>query len=287
MARNRRARIFLETSGVIYHRHGNSLMRAAVKDAVGDGLLEVSNFIRMEYLRAVVVNLIDLYFLIKESDSVNDALIDWSQKVKQERKLKVVLITIPQWIVDQEDSRSKDKSLRRLGDLIVRLVYEFDEVFPGRSKDYLKCQLGRVHFPRATFSEDMLLRFYERFRGVQSGRPDCLLCCFKARQQANAIRRGIDLYSPAQRLNYAKYTGYVQQAERIEAAVASEDTAAACRWCERLGDTIIVLQAPPGAILVSADKAFEAFGQILNRPVRLLPSLANLKRQVQSGSQPG
>ena len=163
----KRPRIFLETSGVIYHRHGHSLMQAAVQQAIGNGLVEVSNFIRMEYLRGVVLNLIDLYFLIELSDSVNDALIDWSQKVMQERKLKVVLMTISKWIVEQEDFQSKDKSMRRLGDLIVRLVYEFDEQFQGRCKDRLQCRLGRVRFPRHTFSKDMCKR---RSKSAAAGR---------------------------------------------------------------------------------------------------------------------
>jgi hypothetical protein len=282
----KRPRIFLETSGVIYHRHGHLLMREAVQQAIGNGFMEVSNFIRMEYLRGVVLNLIELYFLIKESDSVSDALIDWSQKVSQERKLKVVLMTLSQWLVDHEDQGSREKSMRRLGDLIVRLVYDFDNIFRGRSKDRLRCQLGRIRFPRRTFFEDMLLRFYERFKAIQASTPDCDLCKFKATQQTALGRKGVDLHSQAQRQKYAKHSGYVQQAERIGGALATTDTVPKCRWCERLGDTVIVLQAPTKAIIVTADRAYPVFGEILKREVRLLPSLAQLKQQLQGPPSP-
>lgn len=278
----KRPRIFLETSGVIYHRHGHSLMRAAVQQATGNGLLEVSNFIRMEYLRGLVVNLIELCFLIKESDSVSDALIDWSQKVNQERKLKIVLMTMHQWLVGHEDWQNKERSQRRLGDLIVRLVYEFDEIFTGRAKDRLLCRLGRVRFPRRTFSEDMLLRFYERFKAIQASVPDCLLCHFKSKQHTELTKRKVDLHSPTQQQKYAKNTGYVTQAQRLTSALATQSTTPKCRWCEQLGDTIIILQAPKKSILVTADRAFEAFGEILNREIRRLPSLAQLKQQLQS-----
>lgn len=278
----KRRRIFLETSAVIYHRHGHSLMQAAVQQAIGNGLVEVSNFIRMEYLRGVVLNLIELYFLIKESDSVSDALIDWSQKVNQERKLKIALMTISQWLVEQEDSRNKDKSMRRLGDLIVSLVFNFDRIFRGRSKDRLRCRLGRVGFPRRTFSESVLLRFYERFKAIQNSTPDCLLCQFKTTQQTGLSRRHVDLHSLNQRQKYAKNTGYVQQAERVEVALQTQETLPKCRWCERLGDTIIILQAPSKAILVTADRVFDTFGEILNREIRRLPSLAQLKQQLQA-----
>lgn len=283
-ASTRRPRIFLETSAVIYHRHGHTLMQAAVEQAIGDGRVEVSILIRMEYLRGVVLNLIELYFLIKESESVQDALIDWSQKVMQDRKLKIVLMTVVGWLVEQEDSRSKDKSMRRLGDLIVRLVYDFDEFFRELAKDRLQCRLGRVHFPRRTFGEVMLLRFYERFKAIQASTPDCGLCKFKTTQQTALTRRGIDLHSTAQRHKYANNTGYIQQAERVEKALETQETLPKCRWCERLGDTIIILQAPAKAILVTADRAFEAFGEILNREIRRLPSLAQLKQQLQGPS---
>lgn len=278
----RRPRIFLETSGVIYHRHGHSLMQAAVQQAIGNGLLEVSNFIRMEYLRGLVLNLIELYFLIKESDSVSDALIDWSQKVNQERKLKIVLMTMHQWLVRHEDCQEKKKSQRRLGDLVVRLVYEFDDVFKGRAKDRLQCRLGRVRFPRRTFSEDMLLRFYERFKAIQASIPDCLLCHFKSKQQAELTRRGVDLHGSSQQQKYANNKGYVTQAQRLTNALATQSATPKCHWCAQLGDTIIILQAPKKSILVTADRAFEAFGEILNREIRCLPSLAQMKRQLQS-----
>jgi hypothetical protein len=274
-------RVFLETSGVIYHRHGHSLMEAAVRHAIGDSLPEVSTFIRMEYLRGVVLNLIELYFLIRESDSVSDALIDWAQKVHQERKLKIALMTISQWLVEQDDSRNREKSMRRLGELVVRLVYDFDAIFQARSKDRLRCRLGRVRFPRRTFGEDMLLRFYERFKTIQDGTPDCDLCKFKTTQQAALSRKGVDLHGTAQRQNYARNKGYVQQAERIEEALKTQETLPKCRWCERLGDTIIMLQAPAKAILVTADRAYKAFGDILKREIRLLPSLAELKRELE------
>ena len=127
----------------------------------------------------------------------------------------------------------------------------------------------------------MLLRFYERFKATQARTPGCDLCKFKAIQQAALTRMGVDLHSPAQRQKYANNTGYVQQAERVEEALKTKDTLPKCRWCERLGDTIIILQAPARAILVTADRAFEALGEILNRETCLLPSLAQLKEQLQ------
>lgn len=257
-------------------------MQAAVQQAIANGRVEVANFIRMEYLRGVVLNLIELYFLIKESESVSDALIEWFQKVHQERKLKVIGLTMRGWLLGHEDWQDKDKSMRRLGDLAVRLVQDFDNIFRGRVKDRLRCRLGRVGFSGRTFSEGMLLRFYERFKAIQTGIPDCLLCQFKAKQQNQLNRKGIDLHGSAVQQKHARNKGYVQQAQRLDKAMASSATSPKCRWCEQVGDTIIVLQAPAKAILVTADRSFLAFGEILDRQVRRLPSLAELKRELES-----
>src|SRR5262245_61874512 len=78
MARRADRRFLLDTSAVIYQLHGHTLQMAAVAEATAGGTVEVPVFVRMEYLRSVVYNLIDMHSLIKESVTVEDALIDWS-----------------------------------------------------------------------------------------------------------------------------------------------------------------------------------------------------------------
>ena len=195
MTTSKRRIVFLETSAVIYERHGHSLMVAAGRQAVGDAVVEVSNFIRMEYVRGVVINLIDLHFLIKREESVSDALITWSQKVNQERKLKVVLMTVTNWLYRLNEANDVATTMRRLGEFIVQLVRTFDSAYKGRSKDHLRCELGKVKLLAARpFSEDLLLRFYERFNAIKSGTPNCDLCKFKSQKQQELRRRSIDLY---------------------------------------------------------------------------------------------
>ncbi len=130
----------------------------------------------------------------------------------------------------------------------------------------------------------MLLRFYDRFKTIQKRVPDCFLCGFKAKQQRSLLAQRIDIGSEEKQQKYRKYLGYVQQAKRVGEVAVTKTTLPKCRWCERLGDTIIALQSPKKAALVTADRAFLPLGEILNREVRLLPSLAELKRQASSQS---
>jgi hypothetical protein len=66
--------------------YGHTLQQVAVREAVTSAEALVPVFVRMEYLRGVILNLIEMWCLIREPVTVQDAFIDWSQKMRQERK---------------------------------------------------------------------------------------------------------------------------------------------------------------------------------------------------------
>jgi hypothetical protein len=283
MARSKGASAcWLETSAVIYHLHGHSLQQAAVHEAVAERRVEVPVFVRMEYVRGVLLNLIEMYGLLKESRSVQDALIDWSQKVKQERKLKVVLLTAAQWLTSHDEYLEKERTLRRLGDLIFREFHRFDESFQRPATDRLACELGRPTVSQPDFDEDLLLDFYDRCRAILEGKPHCRLCAFRQVQQRRLRRSAINLTTPLVRSRYVGNPGFLIQTDRLVEAGAHRGQSPACRWCERLGDALIALQLPPHVVLITADRTFLPFGELLGRPIQLLPSLAELKRRSQT-----
>jgi len=283
MARPRSpARSLLDTSAVVYQLHGHTLQQDAVREAVASAAVQVPVFVRMEYLRGVILNLIEMWALIRESVTVQDAFIDWSQKIRQERKLKVILMTVPQWLGGHEDWQSKQATLRRLGDLILRMLWNFDEAYPQPPDDPLACVLGQLDLPRQSYDDDLLLDFYQRFTAVQEGVPGCRLCDFRKTQRQRLRRGQIDPISADVRSRFASHPGFVRQSEQAEQAAKSRSRAPACSWCARLGDTIIALQAKRTIAIVTADRTFVPLGDLLDRTVILLPSLAELKRRAQN-----
>jgi predicted nucleic acid-binding protein len=285
MARKADRRCLLDTSAVIYKLHGHTLQKAAVEEAVAGGTVEVPVFVRMEYLRGVVVNLIDLHSLIKESVTVEDALIDWAQLVRQERRLKVVLLTVSRWLSAQDDSADKDRSLDRLGNYLLNLIWSFDEAFPQPAADPLACVLGRVTIEKQDYADELLLDFYERFRAIRQGVPECNLCGFRKAQRQRLRRRKIDLTGEEARRRHAGNPGFLRQADVLREADATKDRTPSCRWCERLGDSLIALQAGRGVRVVTADRIFDALGELLGVPVVRLPSLAELKRRASTPTE--
>ena len=273
-------RCLLDTTAVVYQLHGHSLQRAAVRAAVAGMVPEVPVFVRMEYLRGVIVNLIEMWGLLRESVSVEDAFIDWSQKVRQERKLKAVLLTVPQWLAVHEGYDSKEMTLRRLGELIHRLVWGFDEAYPRPDADPLACVLGRTDIPRQSYDADSLLDFYVRFRSIQRGVPDCNLCGFRQNQRRRLKRKAIDPTGPEARQRHTNNQGFLRQVDALHEADATKEKTPRCSWCERLGDSIIALQTRRGVSLITADRTFTALGDLLRLSIVLLPSLAELKRRL-------
>jgi hypothetical protein len=277
-------RWLLDTSTVVHLLHGHTLQQAAVREVLIGAETHVPVFVRMEYLRGVILNLIEMWGLIRESVTLADAFIDWSQKMRQERKLKVILMTVPRWLASQEGADSKDLTLRRLGDLILGMIRDFDETFPAPPDDPLACILGRLSVPDQGYEDDLLLDFHQRFKRVQEGVPACRLCEFRQAQRQRLRRREIDLISLEVRQRFASNAGFVRQSAEAEAAENTQARSPACTWCERLGDTIIALQAGRGVSIVTADRTFDPLGELLSQTVVLLPSLAELKRRSQ---QPG
>jgi hypothetical protein len=116
---------------------------------------------------------------------------------------------------------------------------------------------------------------------VQEGIPDCRLCEFRKAQTRRLKRREIDLVGPEPRQRFASNAGFVRQSEQAEEAANTTDRVPSCRWCERLGDTIISLLPGRGVTLVTADRSFVPLADLLGRAMILLPSLAELKQRTQ------
>jgi hypothetical protein len=172
-------------------------------------------------------------------------------------------------------------TLRRLGDLILRMLSDLDEAYLRPPDDPLAGVLGQLDILRQGY-DDLLLDFYQRFTAVQESIPDCRLCDFR-KTQCQRLRRGeVDLTTPEVRAQFSSCPGFVRQSEQVEQAANTRGRAPACRWCEKLGDTIIALQCERGVTIVTAYRTFVPLGKLLGRPVIQFPSLAELKRRSQA-----
>lgn len=248
---------------------------------MGKGTLAVSNFVRGEYIRGYVIGLMELYFVIKEEQSVENGihLFNGEMGTRHPRKVANAFQSATSWLGSLEDAKDVEKTLRRLGEHIRATLILFDMTFIRRARDPLNCAIGVLSFPSVTYQENHLLDFYEEYQRIRDD-PDCDQCEFRRKQQAKLSEAGIDLYSQIQQQKYEHCKGYVQQTNWIEKAVRSPKSKPTCWYCDRLGDTIIALSPPDGLTIVSGDsQSFPPLADILGKPLALIPSLNTLKAQ--------
>lgn len=273
---------FLDTTIVYYRLHSHSLLRAAVGQAASDGTMKLSVFVRGEYIRGYVIGLIELYFAIKAEESVEDGIQFFNAEMGKSRNLRKIanaLQATSGWLCGFEDRREVPKTLRRLGEWVRNTLASFDATFFNRVYDPLECEIGVLSFPRETYREDHLLEFYEEYERVRE-HPNCNQCHFREEQVGALKAAGIDLYSDQQRQQHKDSTGYVGQAGWAEKAAQSKRTEPSCWYCDRLSDTIIALSTPPDTILLTGDaSSYPALMSILQKPLRMIPSLNELRRR--------
>jgi hypothetical protein len=78
MARKRSpACLLLDTSAVVHQLHGHTLQQAAVREAVSGAEVLVPVFVRREYLRGVVLNLIEMWCLSRRARSRSGRSSGW------------------------------------------------------------------------------------------------------------------------------------------------------------------------------------------------------------------
>jgi hypothetical protein len=243
-----------------------------------NGEFTVSNFVRGEYIRGFVSGLLELYFVIKHEGDVQAGFhVFSSEQSIRPRRLVNALNSIPQWLCNHEDWMDADKTCRRLGLYIRKVILDFDHEFGVRVFDPTKCDFGVLSFPPESFSEEQLIEFYDELQSIRQ-KPDCEQCNFRRQKQDEINQESIDLYSQAQREKYSMHKGYVNQAKFLEQAVNSPKVEPSCWYCDRLGDTIIALSSPKTHTLLTGDKSsFVALGDILGLKVELVPSLKELR----------
>jgi len=284
VARKRPA-FFCDTTIVYFKLHGHSLHQQAVREVAATGRLVLSNFVRGEYIRGYVVGLIELFFAIKEEGSVRDGITIFNGEMgNRPRKLANAFQSTVRWLGGHDDSEHVETTLRRLGELIRRLLFNLDDEFPTRSRDPLACEIGVLAFPRSTYEDGHIYDFYEQFQAVLE-RPECAQCEFRDQQHRELGSKGVDLYGQQQRTKYSQYKDYVKQAEWVEKALRSDLQRPSCWYCERLGDTIIALSTPDGMTILTGDKkSFPALADILDKPIKPIPPVNDLRRESDSAS---
>jgi hypothetical protein len=233
----------------------------------------------MEYYRGVIIHLIDIYFVIKQSRTL-EAAYEYLSAEFAVGKLRLIVQGVTRWGASFEPSDDpRVATLWRLG----RYVFDLAQ-YPKfhHCRDRIDCQLGKLVFPSGVFDESAMLMFRNNFRRIEKA-PSCGQCSFRTNQISHLQHAGIDLYSQTQR-DHHNVPAYTKQAEMLERAVNTNRNSPSCWWCMRLGDSIIALLSPRKSVLVSSDHSFVPLCKILGKQLLQLPSPNDMAAAVTGGT---
>jgi hypothetical protein len=268
---------FLDTSVARPLLTASKKYREYFSAVFADERLCVSRFVKMEFRRSFLVNLIEFFFVLDmpHIESVDDAAIFWSNKFKTSQ-LKAILQIVSKLFETQKINSSsateKEKALLALGQLIKR--YEtLLEGFTDIGRHSTRC--ARANVPLDVDLQNIrsdLHTFLDRFNDVKTCRDRCVVDEFLLTRNRTAVERFVVLgHSLA---NKTETKGFKRIAENLEEILRDGSSACSCKRCEKIGDAVIALDTPRNFSIQHTDYAFDSLCDSLGQHHQRHPSEA-------------
>lgn len=235
----------------------------------------MSRFVKMEFRRSFLVNLIRFFFVLDMAhiESVDDAAILWSNKFKTS-ELKAILQIISKLFdtekIDSSSSTEKEKALLALG----RLIKRYETLIEG----YTDIGTHSTRCARANVTLDINLEklredlhgFLELFDDTKSCRDRCVVDEFLLSKKRKAVERFVALSGS---LSKQKETaGFKRIVENLEDILSEGPSACSCKRCEKIGDAVIALDTPRSFSIEHTDYSFDQLCDSLGQPHQRHPS---------------
>jgi hypothetical protein len=249
------------------HKHNQHF-----SDAVRDGELFTSVYIRMEFVRHWICYFIRAALYFRQCDNVANALYHLEQDFG--RGPKDALSMIQQHLAGC-GSLSSATSAEEIASLAMRFLERFDNVFPKSIENSCRCQIGG-NSPEVDYDSILhdLYAFYEAFLAPVQ---DCQINKFlRSRRRAESLTKNEALAG----LSAVKNLTDLQRRSKW----------ITCTECRRIGDAVIALDQPASHCLVHIDQAFDKLCPALERdhkPIASAVAADPIKLKPSSQEEPG
>lgn len=284
---------FLDTSAVRPTILGTSAYRQYFEQQFRDSDLYVSKYVKMEFRRSFILNLIAFYFTLdlESLPTIGDAFTFWSDKFKGSELKAVLQATGPlfeSYKLSTSDPADKPKALLRLGLLIKNYEYLLDQ-YNDAGVNGPQCARAQIEVRDG--SNDIkacLSRFVEKFSDVKACRAKCEIHTFLL----STHRATVDSYvsngnAMPQNKSTQGFKGIVQNLEEI---TSTGEAACSCKRCEKIGDLVIALDAPADMTIEHTDSSFNQLCDLTGKKHRQHPSqtrvVAEAEKAIKSPNKP-
>jgi hypothetical protein len=262
------SKFLFDTSCVLGKLHPSFRdLRRQTEEIVGDGELWTTWYLRMEFYRRWILTWIRLYFAAKRHGNLDEAIV-WAVDKYGDREAKAVghLLAAYHNAVVERGSDERE-AIERVGELIYRIAYEYEQTFSKRWENNCGCQ-RRQTIDRSGKTLDIALQiFYKEFSPDVQDCPINSFLNFKSDSPKYRPIRGRRLKL---KVVGSRKDGFKKLTERFESYVKKNEHIC-CTQCERIGDVVIVLDMPKRALtLLHTDYAFDYLCESLGIPHRRL-----------------
>jgi len=158
---------YLETSVVRSRLIGHTAIKQVLKDKLDAHTRITSGFVKMEFEKSLICDLIEFYFVFKKQATIDDAIKYWTEHF-QIRKIKNMNYSIA-GIFSGIEPTDIQQGLFKLRNSIKTLIAAFKKIIQRYDKNNSKCYFSDValDFRRCTNIEDIekeFARFYKVFK---------------------------------------------------------------------------------------------------------------------------
>lgn len=274
---------FLDTSVLRHLLAGSTKYKNYFKDQFLENQLLLSKFIKMEFLRSYICNILNFYFLLDQPDieSVADAASVWSDKFKKS-ELKAILSLLGNLLSDHKynfkSKVDKEWALSAIGYYVNRLNLKLMNTFKDVGKDNTRCRRGTIQFKPylSKNRSDMYEDFLKEFNNLKKNRHKCkiehfFLTKFNSQMMAY-IENSKNIKNPSKPEN----KGFLMICEKFKKMLEKGPSIFTCKFCEGIGDAVIALDALRNIRLECVDHAFDHLCPPISQPYFKHPSQTKL-----------
>jgi hypothetical protein len=265
-------KLFVETSVPRKLLLGHPLSKKQITSHIGQAKCWSSQYVRMEFKRSVVQNLIHVYNVAQEEDTPADTL-NVIAETFSDRLPKLLLGAISNLVNQSDISNNKQKFLYKLETLIHFAEQFLDDLV----EDYVNSETGCPLAKASTKTS------YEKFLEEIDCKTECRVEQLWSKNHGNLKRLSGPLSTQAP---HSRNKGFTKPLNLVRQAIADPSRPKSKRNCMAAGDFVIALEMPKQYRMLTFDLAFESICQILGKEVFRFPALSTLTAQRPSASTP-
>jgi hypothetical protein len=269
---------FLDTSILRHKIHGSSKYKQYLSEQIGDKDVYVSKYVKMEFNRSFLCNLINFYFTLHMPcyKTVSDAVAVWSDRFKSS-ELKAIIQFIAIYLsthnLDLNDIKEKNKSLRLIESYIKRIALTTQGHFKDIGTNSARCGLADIELGTSDemTAYDDIQKFKENFDNKSKHGNECNVAKFLMVKFKSQVKKYIDSADKISSPSSSKNRGFVNIANSLK-LIQDGKEGCSCKVCEKIGDVIVALEMPPNMRMETVDYSFEHLCPLINKKVFRHPS---------------